>query len=127
MKRFPWITLGLATLCAAMAFLPATALEYDRIRVGEGEAWRLLTGQTVHWTARMAVFDLGMLLGFLTKSVFEGFSGQTLFAGPLPQGVRVVPLVHLLGGLGGLAAGWGARGSERGGDDALEVQRRILR
>lgn len=180
MKRFPWITLALAVLCAAAALVPAAALEYDRIRVGEGEAWRLLAGQTVHWTARMAAFDLGMLLGlgiwlelrgdrrlmavalalgggltalavhalspglleyrgssgaasalfvlaavraadssgpwtrvpalaavalFLAKAVFEGLSGETLFAGPLPQGVRVVPLVHLLGGLGGLAAG----------------------
>jgi membrane associated rhomboid family serine protease len=172
------MTLGLAALCAAAALVPAAALEYDRIRVGEGEAWRLLTGQTVHWTARMAVFDLGLLLGlglwleirgdrrlaimalvlgagltalavhafspgllvyrgssgaasalfvlaavrstgssdrwtrvlalaavalFLGKAAFEWLSGQTLFAGPLPQGVRVVPLVHLLGGFGGLA------------------------
>lgn len=178
MKRFPAITLGLAALCAAAALVPAAALEYDRIRVGEGEAWRLLTGQTVHWTARMAVFDLGMLLGlglwleirgdrrlavmalvlgagltalaihafspdllvyrgssgaasalfvlaavrsagssdrwarflalaavalFLAKAAFEWLSGQTLFVGPLPHGVRVVPLVHLLGGFGGLA------------------------
>lgn len=172
------MTLGLAALCAAAALVPAAALEYDRIRAGEGEAWRLLTGQAVHWTARMAAFDLGMLLGlglwlenrgdrrraitalvlgagltalavqafssdlqvyrgssgaasalfvlaavrsagssdrwprvlalsavalFFVKAAFEWFSGQTLFAGPLPQGVRVVPLVHLLGGLGGLA------------------------
>lgn len=177
MKRFPWITFTLAALCAAAALLPAAALEYNRIRVGEGEAWRLLTGQAVHWTARMAAFDLGMLLGlgfwlevrgdrrlaamalalgcgltalavhvcspgllvyrgssgaasaffvlaafriadssdrwarvpalaavalFLAKAAFEQLSGQTLFAGPLPEGVRVVPLVHLLGGFGGL-------------------------
>jgi rhomboid family GlyGly-CTERM serine protease len=174
--------LTLAVLCAVAALVPTAALEYDRIRVGEGEAWRLLTGQIVHWTARMAAFDLGMLLGlgvwleirgdrrlaamtlalgtgltalavhalspgllvyrgssgaasalfvlaavriirardssdpwarvpalaavalFLAKAAFEQLSGQAFFAGPLPQGVRVVPLVHLLGGLGGLAA-----------------------
>ncbi len=170
--------LSVAALCAAAALVPAAVLEYDRIRVGEGEAWRLLTGQTVHWTARMAAFDLGMLLGlgfwleirgdrrlaavalvlgcgltafavhtlspglqvyrgssgaasalfvlaavrtadssdpwtrvpalaavalFFAKTVFEQLAGETLFAGPLPPGVRVVPLVHLLGGLGGLA------------------------
>lgn len=174
----------LAALCAAAALVPAAVLEYDRMRVGEGEAWRLLTGQLVHWTARMAAFDLGMLLGlgvwlevrgdrrraalalalgagltalavhalspgllvyrgssgaasalfvlaavraadssdprtrvpalaaaalFLAKAVFEGLSGQALFAGPLPPGVRAVPLVHLLGGLGGLPAGWRGR------------------
>ena len=31
-------------------------------------------------------------------------AGETLFAGPLPEGVRVVPLVHLLGGLAGAVA-----------------------
>lgn len=186
-RCFPWITLILAALCAAAALVPAAALEYDRMRVGEGEAWRLLTGQAVHWTARMAAFDLAMLLGlgvwlevrgerrraawalalgagltalavhalspgllvyrgssgaasalfvlaavrsirardssdpwtrvpalaaaalFLAKAVFEELSGQALFAGPLPPGVRTVPLVHLLGGLGGLAASWKGR------------------
>ena len=180
MKRFPWITAALAALTAMAALVPADALEYDRSRVAAGEVWRLLTGQMVHWTARMAIFDLGMLLGlgiwleaqgdrrlaavtlalggalsalavhalspdllvyrgssgvasalfvlaavriaespeswsrtlaliavalFLAKAAFEVLAGQTLFAGPLPSGVRVVPLVHLLGGLGGLVGG----------------------
>ncbi|HEX5720946.1 MAG TPA: rhomboid family intramembrane serine protease [Thermoanaerobaculia bacterium] len=170
MKRFPWMTLALVALCSAA---DGTAFEYERSR----EAWRLLTGQMVHWTPRMAIFDLGMLLGlgawleirgdrrlaaaalglgavftavavylspdlsvyrgssgmasalfvlaafriasspdpwtralavsavalFLAKAAFESLGGQTLFAGDLPEGVRVVPLVHLLAGLGGLA------------------------
>jgi rhomboid family GlyGly-CTERM serine protease len=177
MKRFPWITLALVALTAMASLVPAEALEYDRSRVAAGEVWRLLTGQMVHWTPRMAVFDVGMLLGlgvwlevrgdrrlvamtfalggalttlgvhalspdlltyrgssgvasalfvlatvriaetpepwprtlaltavalFLAKAAFESLAGQTLFAGPLPVGVRVVPLVHLLGGMGGL-------------------------
>jgi len=178
MKRFSWMTLALVALSAAAALVPAEAVEYDRARVAAGEVWRLLSGQMVHWTARMAAFDLGMLLGlgiwlevrgdrrlmavtlalgggltalaihalspdllayrgssglasalfvlaavrladspepwpralaitavalFLAKAAFETLVGQTLFAGPLPPGVRVVPLVHLLGGIGGLA------------------------
>lgn len=178
MKRFPWITLALVALAAAASLVPAEALEYDRARVAAGEVWRLLSGQMVHWTARMAACDLGVLLGlgiwlevrgdrrlmamalalgggltalavhalspdllvyrgssgvasalfvlaavriaespepwpralavtavafFLAKAAFETLVGQTLFAGPLPLGVRVVPLVHLLGGIGGLA------------------------
>ncbi len=38
---------------------------------------------------------------FLGKDAWEAFTGQTLFAGSLPDGVEVVPLVHLLGGLAG--------------------------
>jgi len=172
MKRFPWMTLALVALCLVA---DGSALEYEQSRVAEGEIWRLLTGQMVHWTPRMAFFDLGMLLGlgawleirgdrqlaavslglgavltavaihlspdlfvyrgssgmasalfvlaafriagspdpwtralavsavalFLAKAAFESLAGQTLFAGELPQGVRVVPLVHLLGGLAG--------------------------
>jgi rhomboid family GlyGly-CTERM serine protease len=187
MKRFPWITVALVALSAAASLVPAEALEYDRARVAAGEVWRLLTGQMVHWTARMAAFDLGMLLGlgiwlevrgdrrlmsaalalggaltalavhalspdllayrgssgvasalfvlaavriakspeplpralaitavalFLAKAAFETLAGQTLFAGPLPPGVQVVPLVHLLGGLGGLVGMWGRSAAE---------------
>ncbi len=170
MKRFPWMSVAFVALCSVA---DGTAFEYERSR----EAWRLLTGQMVHWTPRMALFDLGMLLGlgawleirgdrrlaaislalgavltavavhlspdlffyrgssgiasalfvlaafriadstdswtralavaavalFLAKAAFESLAGQTLFAGDLPEGVRVVALVHLLGGLGGLA------------------------
>jgi hypothetical protein len=169
MKRFPWMTLALVALCA---FADGAALQYE----WSGEPWRLLTGQMVHWTPRMALFDLGMLLGlgacleirgdrrlaavslalgavltavaihlspdllvyrgssgvastlfvlaacriadssdprtralalaavalFLGKAAFESITGRTLFAGELPDGVRVVPLVHLLGGSAGV-------------------------
>lgn len=164
-------------LCLAAALLPVEALQYDRARVEAGEVWRLLSGQLVHWTGRMAAADLGLLLVlalgleirgerrslvltltagalltalavhalspdlavyrgssglasalfilaaltaarssggprtlaltaaalFLAKAAWETFAGTALFAGPLPPGVRVVPLVHLLGGLAGAA------------------------
>ena len=170
MKRFPWLTVTLVALCAAASLTSGAALEYDRAQVATGEIWRLLSGQFVHWTPRMAACDLGMLLGlgiwleargdrrlaaaalalgggltafavhalspgllvyrgssglasalfvlaalrvadapakaavvlFLAKAAFEAIAGQAVFAGPLPPGVCVVPLVHLLGGLGGL-------------------------
>jgi len=178
-RYFPWLTTALAAICAAASLVPAETLEYDRNRVAAGEVWRLVSGQLVHWTPRMAALDLGMLLGlgiwlevrgdrrlvaltmalgggltvlgvqelspdlavyrgssglasalfvlaavrlksvndpvtrnlaitgvvlFLTKASFEFLAGQTLFAGPLPPGVHVVPVVHLLGGLGGLVS-----------------------
>ena len=47
-----------------MTALPGAgpALEYDRARVAAGEVWRLATAQLVHWTPRMALADLGMIL-----------------------------------------------------------------
>ncbi len=178
--RFPWVSDALAVICLAIALVPGSAetLQYDRGRVTDGEVWRLLSGQMVHWTARMALADLGVLLGlgawleargerrgvvlalifgaaftalavhalspdllvyrgssglasalfvlaalvvarspgrgpralallavalFLAKAGWESLTGQALFAGPLAPGVRVVPLVHLLGGLAGAA------------------------
>jgi hypothetical protein len=180
--RFPWISAALAAAGLTAAFVPgcAEALQYDRARVAAGEIWLLLSGQMAHWTVRMALVDLGVLLGlgawlegrgewretifalglaaagtalavhalspdlllyrgssglasalfvcaalrvarssggaaracallacalFLAKAAWESLNGQALFAGPLAPGVRVVPLVHLLGGLAGAAAG----------------------
>jgi rhomboid family GlyGly-CTERM serine protease len=176
--RFTWVTAGLAGLCLLAAFVPAETLQFDRARVEAGEVWRLLAGQMVHWTPRMAFLDLGMLLGlgawleargdrrtmtlalalggcltalavaafspglsvyrgssglasalfvlaalriaeesersralawaaillFLAKAAVEAATGRAFFAGPLPDGVAVVPLVHLFGGAAGLLA-----------------------
>jgi len=180
--RFPWVTAGLVAACATASSFPAGGdlLQYDRARVAGGEVWRLLTGQMVHWTARMAVADLAVLLAlglwletggrrrafllalilgavwvalgvqllpphltlyrgssglasalfvltaleaarpparpsarilatcalllFAAKIVWETAGGHPLFAGTLPSGVQVTPMVHLLGGLAGAAA-----------------------
>lgn len=190
MRRWPWLTLsltGLGLLASLAARGPGT-LEYDRARVAGGEVWRILTGQIVHWTARMTAADLGavlvlgswiewrsrrlaalalaagaVLIGlgiqfvspgleryrgasglasalfvagalelarrrpgaarggidpaggatrlaatfalalFVVKVTWEMITGRALFAGPLPPGVEVVPLVHLLGAFGGIA------------------------
>ena len=179
--RFPWISSALAAAGLAVASVPggAEALQYDRVQVTAGELWLLLSGQLAHWTLRMALVDLGVLLVlgawleargergemvvalalgavftavavhalspdllfyrgssglasalfvltalriarssggterslallalalFLAKAGWESLTGQALFAGPLAPGVRVVPLVHLLGGLAGAVA-----------------------
>ena len=186
--RLPWISAAVAAIGLAVACVPggAEALQYDRVRVAEGAVWLLQSGQPAHWTARMALLDLGMLAGlgawleargerrdlvfalslgaigtalavhflspdllvyrgssglasalfvlialrivrtsggagralallavalFLAKAGWESLTGQALFAGPLAPGVRVVPLVHLLGGVAGAAAeGWARAG-----------------
>ena len=157
----------------------ADMLEYRRDDVAAGEVWRLLTGQAVHWSPRMAVADLGTVLvigalietrsrRLLVASLMSGtiacglgiqflqptlaryrgasgaasallaalavtlwltvsrgwpraaaamalmlllgkigaelVTGQAFFAGPLPAGIAVTPLVHLVGTLAGAAA-----------------------
>jgi rhomboid family GlyGly-CTERM serine protease len=148
-------------------------LQYDRTRVvSDGEWWRIVSAQLVHWNARMAIADLGtvVLLGLwaetrmpratravllaglpligigihlgaprllayrgssgLATALFvlvalsvatdtrrraaralavvalvlvalkvsrEVWTGTALFAGPLPDGVEVAPLAHVLG------------------------------
>jgi rhomboid family GlyGly-CTERM serine protease len=60
------VTAGTVAACAVASSLPGSGalLQYDRARVADGEIWRFVTGQMVHWTARMAVADLAVLLAF---------------------------------------------------------------
>lgn len=60
----PWLALSVVALSAASgAFAPwARALELDRAAFFDGQVWRIVTGQFVHWSSAMAVSDLGVLL-----------------------------------------------------------------
>ena len=62
--RFPWVTTMVAGAGLAVALIPGAseALQYDRTAVESGEYWRVLSGQLTHWTARMTVADLLVLL-----------------------------------------------------------------
>jgi rhomboid family GlyGly-CTERM serine protease len=189
LRRFPWVTVGTVAACALASSLPGGGelLQYDRARVADGELWRLLTGQTVHWSVQMTLMDLGalLLLGswlenrhrrravalalglaavltaaalplllrglelyrgssgaasalfvlasldamrpparpgprglalgalflFGAKIAWEASGGPPLAAGELPPGVAVTPLIHLLGGLAGVVAGFRHRAS----------------
>ena len=51
---------------------------------------------------RVAAF--GGLGAFLAKAAWEIGTGQSLFAGPLPEGASVVPAGHLLGAAAGVLA-----------------------
>ena len=176
------MTLALVGAGLLFSFAPGMvdALEYDRVAVESGQLWRLMTGQLVHWTARMTLLDLGVILllgawieirsrklvivslvsaaaliaaglyllspgleryrgssGLATtlfvcvallllgerrlhwkwrapallallllaaKILWELWSGAPIAAGDLPDGVRVAPLVHLLGAIAGAGA-----------------------
>jgi rhomboid family GlyGly-CTERM serine protease len=62
--RWPWVSLTVVAACLAAGLLTGggESIQYERSRVASGDIWRLLTGQMVHWTPRMALVDLGMLL-----------------------------------------------------------------
>ena len=182
------MTLALTGVALVLSILPAPGgpqLGYDRAAVAEGQFWRPFTGQLVHWTPRMALVDLSVVLAFgcwlerrsrgvaagaillalfsigagihfwltkldtyrgssglatacfaataaflvcdstlerqwrwsglaaltllAAKIAWEIGSGAALAAGALPPGIQVVPQVHLIGALAGLAsAGAGA-------------------
>ena len=64
LARFPWLTLAVVGIAALLSSSPAAeqALEYERDRVARGEVWLLITSQAVHWSARMALLDVGAVL-----------------------------------------------------------------
>jgi rhomboid family GlyGly-CTERM serine protease len=61
---WPWLTIAVAGVALAASIAPGGGglLEYDRAKACGGEAWRLLTGQLVHWSARMTAIDIAMVL-----------------------------------------------------------------
>jgi rhomboid family GlyGly-CTERM serine protease len=89
-RGWPWIILGIVAIASVVALVPGVegALEFDRSAIRAGEAWRLLTGQIVHWTPRMAVADLGVLLavGAWLERRSRRLARTTLLTGALLSG-----------------------------------------
>ena len=107
----PWITLAVAAAASLASLLPGAAgfLEYERAAVQAGEAWRLLTGQLVHWTPRMAVADLAVLLavGAWLEVRCRRLALATLFTGALLVGLGLyglAPEISQYRGSSGLAS-----------------------
>jgi len=95
MRRFPWVTAGLAVAGWAVALAPRAAelLQYERAAVDSGAYWRLLTGQLTHWTPRMATIDLVMLL--ITGAWLEIRSRRLFLWTLCTTGLLVGLTVHL--------------------------------
>jgi rhomboid family GlyGly-CTERM serine protease len=84
-KRFPWVTLAVAS--SALAAWWAPTLDYDRAAIARGEVWRLITGHLAHWTPQHLAWDV---LAFLMLGAFcEAERGH--------RPVAVVILVAALG------------------------------
>ncbi len=97
---------------ALAAFFPGSpeALQYDRANVASGAVWLLATGQFVHWSLRMAAFDLGAILllgGLLEIRGARRLAAFALAAGAFATAAAVQflpPYLALYRGASGLAS-----------------------
>jgi rhomboid family GlyGly-CTERM serine protease len=90
------VTLALVGAGLLFSFIPGMAglLEYDRDAVNGGRLWRLLSSQLVHWTARMTLLDLGVIL--LLGSWLEMRSRKLLVLSLTAAALLVGAGLHLL-------------------------------
>ena len=101
----------LAVTGLAITLIPRAGelLQYERTAVDSGAYWRLLSGQFVHWTPRMATIDLLVLL--ITGSWLETISRRlvlwTVGSAALLVGVTVHAWTDLstYRGISGIASG----------------------
>jgi rhomboid family GlyGly-CTERM serine protease len=73
----PWRTLLLTAVALALYLMAGAAPElwvYDRLAIGQGEWWRLISGHWVHSDLEHATWDIGALLvlGLLFESRLKG-------------------------------------------------------
>lgn len=101
------IFLGAALAIAGVALLLPHLALYRGSSASASALFVLTALEVACHSPRRGARSLALLALFLiaAKVAWEAFTGNPLFAAPLPSGVAVVPLAHLLGGAaGGLAA-----------------------
>jgi len=105
-KRLPLLA---GILAGILFFFPgaSTLLQYDRVRIGEGEIWRLFTSHWTHWSMEHLVWDAAVFIVLLlwllrvnpVKTVWV-FGLASLF---IPLGVYCfLPEITYYRGLSGL-------------------------
>jgi rhomboid family GlyGly-CTERM serine protease len=96
LRAFPWLTLALVGVGLVLSLIPGTAaaLEYGRMSVEGGQIWRPLTGQLVHWTFRMTLLDLGVIL--LLGSWLEMRSRKPLTLALASSAILIAAGLHFL-------------------------------
>jgi hypothetical protein len=106
-RRALLAALGMAAGLTALAVhLLSPDLELYRGSSGLASALFVLTAVCLAGSSSSGgrILAVAALALFAGKAGWEALATRPLFAGALPPGIRVVPLVHLLGGLGGLLA-----------------------
>ncbi|MDG2170066.1 MAG: rhombosortase [Opitutales bacterium] len=78
-KQLPWISGVIGVAACFLALFPdtfASALQYDRELILEGEYWRLFTGHFVHWNSAHLLWDVvvffacGLFLEWVRRSLW---------------------------------------------------------
>ena len=87
-----------------------TALQYDRTAVLNGEVWRIITGNMVHWSPEHFALDVSVFLvvGFLFEPMIHRAYPWLIFASALAVGVAVFlfqPELTVYRGLSGVDSG----------------------
>ena len=87
-----------------------TWLEYDRSAILQGQPWRLLTGNLVHWSAEHFLLDIGafLVVGFLYERSFGRYYPLMLLLTGLFVGVSaliLLPEMATYRGLSGVDSG----------------------
>ncbi len=117
----PW-TLFLATALVAVHFVPAIAsapafarelpraLEFDRSAILAGDAWRIWTGNVVHWSGEHLALDVGafLVVGLLFERAIGRAYPWVLLASATAVGGAVLVFgteVNVYRGLSGVASG----------------------
>ncbi len=111
--KVPAVTLSVVAMAALVAICGAEAegaLVYDRYRIADGELWRLITCNWVHFSKSHLAYDVaafGIAGSLLEMRSHRGFGWFCLLApGVIGASVFVTcPNLMIFGGLSGLATG----------------------
>lgn len=72
MRRLPWLTLVITLVAGLVHASPAltATFELDRVAVGHGEVWRLVTGHLAHFGPDHLLWDTAglLILGFMSET-----------------------------------------------------------
>lgn len=108
----PWFTSGIAALALVIYALPrlTDTLIYDRAWIGQGEWWRLVTGNWVHFSGSHLLWNLVVLVptGIWLERFWPGRARLLMIFAPAVIGVTLFtldPALSRFAGLSGLTAG----------------------
>ncbi len=127
-RRATWICLAVSALAipAAVWLLMPDMPTYRGLSGLDSALFALLTAVLIrrgvadgHW--RPALVAVGLAAAFGLKTLFELWTGSTLFVDSTAAVMTPVPLAHVVGAAVGAACGWASRVPMQGGNNRQHV------